>query len=85
MSDAEIQARWDTVDRAARELGYEIHVDKALNMPSPITHMAFAHRGLRQPSMGAFLTYSVSEIEAAEAGLAVLRRIVQDGEPWPKG
>lgn len=72
------------VDRAAAELGYEIHVDEAPNMPPPITHMAFAHRGLGQPSMGAFLTYSISEIDAAEAGLTVLRGIIERGEPWPQ-
>jgi len=34
-------------------------------------------------SKRAFLTYSRSEVEAAEAGLEVLRGIVERGYPWP--
>jgi hypothetical protein len=83
VSDPEIQARFEAVDSAARKLGYIIGVDKAPNMAPPITHMAWSHPDIQQPSMGTFLCYSTSEIEAAEAGLEILRRVVERGGPWP--
>jgi hypothetical protein len=37
-----------------------------------------------QTSVARFLTYSTSVADAAEAGLEILRGIVERGEPWPE-
>jgi hypothetical protein len=60
-----------------------IHIDEAPNHPPELAYMATAARDLHGPVMGAFLTYSRSAIEAAEAGLETLRGIVERFEPWP--
>ncbi len=75
--------------RAARqeavELGYMLIVDEALNV-EPLTHMAFAGpRTVGQATTARFLTYSTSAAEAAEAGVEILRGIVERGDPWPEG
>ena len=76
-------SRFERVDREAGRLGYAIGVDEAPNMTPPITHMAFAHLYTNQPTMGRFLCYSTSEVEAAEAGLELLRRVVEHDDRWP--
>jgi hypothetical protein len=76
-------ARFARVERKARRLGYAIAVDTAPNMRAPITHMAFACLATNWPSIGRFLCYSTSELQAAEAGLEILRGVVKRGDPWP--
>jgi hypothetical protein len=68
----------------ARALGYMLLIEGALNV-EPLTHMAFAAPHVEgQPSMGRFLTYSTSAADGAEAGVDVLRGIVERGDPWPE-
>lgn len=79
----------ERIVRAARqeavELGYMLIVDEALNVGT-LTHMAFAGpHVIGQPSPARFLIYSTSAAGAAEAGLEVLRGIVERGDPWPDG
>lgn len=67
----------------ARELGYTLLVDTVPNL-GELTHAAFAAPYIPgQASMGRFLTYARSAVEAAELGLDLLRRIVERDEPWP--
>jgi len=83
--DEDSRLRIQAARAEAFELGYRLFVDEAINMPAPITHMAFAAPAIQQTSMARFLTYGSSVLEAAEAGLEVLRGIVERDEPWPKG
>jgi hypothetical protein len=86
MSDADFQQneRIRIAKATARELGYTLWTEEALNL-APLTHMAIAAPYIaNQASMGRFLTYSTSASEAAEAGLEVLRGIAQSGDPWPE-
>jgi hypothetical protein len=74
--------------RAARseavELGYMLIIDEAPNV-EPLTHMAFAGPHIPgQASTAGFLTYSTSAAGAAEAGVEILRGIVERGDPWPE-
>jgi hypothetical protein len=74
--------------RAARqdavELGYMLIVDEAFNI-EPVKYMAFAGPHLiNQAATARFLTYGHSAAETAEAGVRILRGIVQDGDPWPE-
>jgi hypothetical protein len=67
----------------ARALGYMLLVDEMPNF-GELTHAAFAAPYIPgQPSMGRFLTYAHSAVEAAEIGADLLRGIVERGEPWP--
>ncbi len=86
MSSDEDQARIAAARDQAHSLGYMLLVDEAPNMATPITHMAHAARdlGYERTSVGRFLTYSTSVADAAEAGLAILRGIVNNGDPWPE-
>jgi hypothetical protein len=54
-------------------------------MPAPISHMVYAHPNVvGQASMGRFLCYSTSAADAAEAGLEIVRGVVERGGPWPE-
>ncbi|HWO93953.1 MAG TPA: hypothetical protein VNL92_04250 [Dehalococcoidia bacterium] len=67
----------------ARALGYTLLVDEVPNL-GELTHAAFAAPYIPgQPSMGRFLAYGRSAVEAAELGADLLRRIVERNEPWP--
>ncbi len=67
----------------ARALGYTLLVDEVPNL-GELTHAAFAAPYMPgQPSMGRFLTYGRSAVEAAELGADLLRGIVERDEPWP--
>jgi hypothetical protein len=67
----------------ARALGYSLLVDEVPNL-GELTHAAFAAPYIPgQPSMGRFLTYGRSAVEAAELGADLLRGIVENNEPWP--
>ncbi len=78
--------RINVARRGARMLGYTLLIEDALNV-EPLTHMAFAapYIGETQPSLGRFLTYSTSAVEAAEAGVDLLRGVVEQGDAWPQG
>jgi hypothetical protein len=76
-------ARLAEIDTEARELGWRISIDEARDTAPGLTHVAWAHPNISQPSMGHFLTYGPTYLAAAEAGLEILRRVIQDGEPWP--
>ena len=67
----------------ALALGYMLLVDEVPNF-GEFTHAAFAAPHIPgQPSMGRFLTYRRSAVEAAELGADLLRGIVERNEPWP--
>lgn len=67
----------------ARALGYMLLVDDVPDL-GELTHAAFAAPYIPgQPSMGRFLTYGRSAVEAAELGADLLRGIVERDEPWP--
>jgi hypothetical protein len=68
----------------AAALGYMLIVEDALNI-EPLTHMALAGPRIEgQVANARFLTYSTSAADAAEAGVDVLRGIVERGDPWPE-
>jgi hypothetical protein len=77
-----IQAAQADADRH----GYHLTVDKALNMPAPLTHMAHANPIAPEGDepWGGFLCYGSSAADAAEAGAEIIRRHVELGEPWPE-
>lgn len=67
----------------ARALGYTLLVDEIPNF-GEYTHAAFAAPYIPgQPSMGRFLTYGRSAVEAAELGADLLEGIVKRNETWP--
>ncbi len=67
----------------AREMGYTLLVDAIPNL-GELTHAAFAAPYIPgQPSMGRFLAYARSALEAAQLGADLLHGIVERGEPWP--
>lgn len=67
----------------ARALGYTLLVDEVPNL-GEFTHAAFAAPYIpNQASMGRFLTYGRSAVEAAELGADLLEGIVKRNEPWP--
>lgn len=75
--------------RAARAdahvLGYMLDVAEAMNM-GVVTHMAHALPLIQgQAVVGKFLAYGTSAGDAAEKGVAVLRGICENNDPWPKG
>jgi hypothetical protein len=83
ISDEDIE-RIKVARAEAVALGYMLIVDEAPNV-EPLTHMAFAGpHVIGQAANARFLTYSTSAADAAEAGLEVLRGIVERGEPWPE-
>jgi hypothetical protein len=68
----------------AHTLGYMLLIEEAPNI-EPLTHSAVAAPRIEgQASMGRFLTYGTSAADAAEAGVDVLRGIVERGDPWPE-
>src|SRR6266511_1333540 len=77
-----IQAAQADADRH----GYRLTVDEAVNMPAPLTHMAYANPRVAEGegSWEGFLCYSSSAADAAEAGAEIIRRHVELGEPWPE-
>ncbi len=85
MSNEEARLRIQAARAEAFELGYRLFADEAINMPEPITHLAFAAPVVgSQTGMARFLTYSTSAADAMEAGLEVIRGVVERGEPWPE-
>ena len=66
--------------------GYRLTVEEALNMPAPLTHMAYANPVVAEgeESSGGFLCYGSSAADAAEAGAEIIRRSVEFDEPWPE-
>jgi hypothetical protein len=84
MGDDESRLRIQAARADAFELGYRVFADEAINMPEPITYMAFAAPVTDQVSVGAFLTYGRSAAEAMEAGLDVIRGVLERGDPWPE-
>jgi hypothetical protein len=77
-----VQAAQADADR----YGYQLTVNEALNMPAPLTHMAYANPigAEGDESWGGFLCYGSSAADAAEAGAEIIRRHVELGEPWPE-
>jgi hypothetical protein len=77
-----IQAAQTDADRH----GYRLTIDEDLNMPVPLTHIAYAAPVVAEGegSSGGFLCYSSSAADAAEAGAEIIRRHVELGEPWPE-
>jgi len=68
---------------AAQQLGYMLSVDEARNVPAPITHMALAAHHSRT-GVAHFLAFSTSTADAAEAGLQVLRDVLEGRREWPE-
>jgi hypothetical protein len=73
-----------TARREARSRGYMLIIEEAYNI-APVTHMAIAARAVEgQATMGKFLAYGTSAVEAAENGADVLEGIAERGDPWPE-
>jgi hypothetical protein len=80
----EDRARIRTAQDEAYELGYRLVIEDAPNL-GLLRHMALAYSVMgTQPSMGRWLTYAPSAPEAAEAGVEILRGIVERDDPWPR-
>ena len=84
MAEPEEIGRLRAARQEAYELGYMLLVDEAINV-EPMRFMAFAGRIPPQGQAGTarFLTLGETLAGTAEAGLAVLRGVVERGEPWP--
>jgi hypothetical protein len=87
MNQLDDRTRIQTAQADADRHGYSLTVEEALNMPAPITHVAFANPVVAEGegSLGRFfLCYSNSVADAAEAGVEIIRRHVELDEPWPE-
>ena len=76
--------RIQAVGAEAFQLGYRLKVEPAPNMPADQSFMAHAFVKINGPAFGRFLTYGPTAPETAEAGLKILRGIVERGEQWPE-
>ena len=79
----EDRLRIQAAQSEARQLGYSLLSEHEVGI-GELTHAAIAAPYIPgQATTGRFLTYSISAADAAEAGLEVLRGVVERDDPWP--
>ena len=65
----------------AHELGYRLLVIRTFDVPLGPAYVATAAQ--KDSTTARFLTYGPTKADVAEAGVAILRGIVERGDAWP--
>ena len=66
----------------AVELGFELVIDHSANMPPNLRYMA--HVVPRDETVGRFVAYAPTELDAALGAVHIVHGIVEGGDAWPE-